>query len=132
VAAAGNPRCRPDPSDLDLTAAPGGHMRRWAGAWLLAALFVASLVLHALFQLHESTQQALEHGQLFTWSDWATSFGTGVFENWQSEWAQLFIQALVIQKGAERMFRAGAESELRRFEWVAERLASIERKIDEG
>lgn len=113
-------RYLPPEADPDLNAWPGSAVQRWAGLWLLGVLFVVSLVLQAVFEF-------IEQGP-----GWGVAFGAGVFENWQSEWAQLFVQALIIQKGAERFYRAGVASELRRFEYLTRRLASIERKLDQG
>ena len=38
----------------------------------------------------EVTNEALQHGQEFMWSEFWPRFGQATFENWQSEFLQLF------------------------------------------
>jgi hypothetical protein len=121
-----------DPADPDLNAWPGSHWQRWASIWVLAALFLASFGLHGLFLAAQTADEAAQHGQPFQAGEFATQWAAAVFENLQSEWAQLLVQALLITKLAERAYRAGAQSELRRFQWTRDTLTRIERKIDAG
>lgn len=71
-------------------------MQRWGAAWLLLALFLGSWVGQAL------TQVALV-------GDTASEFWAATLENWQSEWLQLLIQAVVLLGFKHQLFKADAE-----------------------
>lgn len=78
------------------------HTRRWGALYLLAALFLASWLGQALtmageldFTLSRTLQSA--------------DFWAATFENWQSEWAQLAVQAGVVVALAHKLFRKSIE-----------------------
>jgi hypothetical protein len=56
----------------------------------LAALFLVSWVGQFVAQMVEVGNDAAEHGQQFAWSDFWPQFLSATFENWQSEFLQLF------------------------------------------
>jgi hypothetical protein len=56
----------------------------------LTALFLISWLLQGIFQWQHEMSQAQQHGQQLQVSDFANSFLTSTFENWQSEFLQLF------------------------------------------
>lgn len=89
------------------------HLRRWGALYLLAALFVASIAGQFVLQLLEFAGEQAEHGQPFEWGQYLPAFGASVMENWQSEWAQLFVQALVVSALADRLFRRSLEDQAR-------------------
>jgi hypothetical protein len=95
------------------------HLRRWGALYILAVLFVASLVGQWFTQLAEYTADQAEHGQPFEWSGYLSSFSAEMFANWQSEWLQLFTQALLISAFSHVLFRKGDEDRER-----------LERKVD--
>ncbi len=70
----------------------------------LAFLFLTSWVLQFAFQVAEVANQAAEHGQEFSWSEFWPQFGTATFENWQSEFLQLLtfvvLTSFLIHKGS--------------------------------
>ena len=84
------------------------HFRRWGAAYLLAALFVASWAGQFVTTLIEVGNQAREHGEQFTMSDFWPQFLSATFENWQSEWLQLLVQAVVLLGLKHVLFKADA------------------------
>lgn len=57
---------------------------------ILALLFLASWVGQAFFEASVVTSEAQSHGEAFEWADFIRHFGQSTFENWQSEFLQLF------------------------------------------
>lgn len=85
-----------------------GHVRRWGAIWILLALFLGSWIVQFFNQLDEVTQSAKEHHQMFLWADFWPQFLSATMENWQSEFLQLLVQALLVASmwGQPRFFRA--------------------------
>jgi hypothetical protein len=82
------------------------HMRKWGVAYLLAVLFGGSWVGQFAAQMAEGDGWVL--------------FLSNTFENWQSEFLQLLVQALAVVAGAKVMFRKSVEDRER-----------LEAKVDE-
>jgi hypothetical protein len=57
---------------------------------ILFVLFLASWAIQFVFQLNVAGLEAVEHGQVFQWSEFMAEFLKDTFENWQSEFLQLF------------------------------------------
>jgi hypothetical protein len=57
------------------------------------AFFLLSWLAQFLFQMVAVRNEAEQHGQPFTWSDFLPQFFSSTFENWQSEFLQLVWQA---------------------------------------
>jgi hypothetical protein len=55
--------------------------------------FVLSWLAQFIFQMMSERNEAEQHGQVFTWSDFLPQFFSSTFENWQSEFLQLVWQA---------------------------------------
>jgi ferric iron reductase protein FhuF len=55
--------------------------------------FLLSWAAQFIFQMMEVRNEAQQHGQQFTWSDFFPQFFQSTFENWQSEFLQLIWQA---------------------------------------
>lgn len=85
------------------------HFRRWGAAYVLAALFVASWVGQFVAMLIEVGNDARQHGQTFQMSEFWPRFASATFENWQSEWLQLFLQAVVLLGMKHILFKADAQ-----------------------
>jgi hypothetical protein len=85
------------------------HLRRWGAVWLLVALFLASWAGQFLAQLAEVASEAEQHGQTFTWAEFFPRFLSSTFENWQSEWLQLAVQAGVVVGAALEQHVRGEE-----------------------
>jgi hypothetical protein len=78
--------------------------RNYGLSLTLAVLFLVSWAAQFFVQMAEVTNQALEHGQQFEWSDFWSQFGVSTFENWQSEFLQLLtfviLTSFLIHKGS--------------------------------
>jgi hypothetical protein len=85
------------------------HFRRWGAAYLLLALFLASWAGQFVTTLMEVGNQAREHGESFQIGDFWVVFFSATFENWQSEWLQLLVQAVVLLGLKHVLFKADAE-----------------------
>lgn len=60
------------------------HLQRWGAVWILVVLFLGSWLGQYFTMMAESGP--------FTWS----AFWAATFENWQSEFLQLAVQAVLI------------------------------------
>jgi hypothetical protein len=85
------------------------HLKRWGAAYLLFALFLASWIGQFVAMLIEVGNEAREHGESFSMSDFWPQFWSATFENWQSEWLQLFVQAVVLLGMKHLLFKADAQ-----------------------
>lgn len=85
------------------------HMRRWGAAYILLILFIGSWL-----------------GQWLTHSGPTEDFWNATFENWQSEWLQLLVQAIALLALKHYIFKAEAED----MEQVQEDLRQIKEKLE--
>ncbi|HEV3474292.1 MAG TPA: DUF6766 family protein [Actinomycetota bacterium] len=85
------------------------HLKRWGAAYILLALFLASWVGQFVAMLIEIGDEARQHGQPFQISEFWPQFWSATFENWQSEWLQLFVQAVVLLGMKHVLFKADAQ-----------------------
>jgi hypothetical protein len=74
---------------------------------VLVGLFVVSWIGQFIAQAAEVSAEARAHGQAFTWADFWPQFLSATFENWQSEFLQLFTFVLLT---AYLIHRGSAES----------------------
>lgn len=72
------------------------HFRRWGAAYVLLVLFIGSWLGQFVFQVLVGGENL---GQFFS----------ATFENWQSEWLQLFVQAVLLLGMKHLLFKADAE-----------------------
>lgn len=84
------------------------HLKKWGAAYLLLALFLASWGAQFISMLVEVGNDAREHGQAFEMKDFWPQFWSSTFENWQSEWLQLLVQAVVLLGMKHVLFKADA------------------------
>ena len=84
------------------------HIKRWGAAYLLLALFLASWGAQYISMLIEAGNEARQHGQSFEMSEFLPTFWSATFENWQSEWLQLLVQAVVLLGMKHVLFKADA------------------------
>ena len=84
------------------------HLRRWGAAYLLLALFLASWGAQLVAMLVEVGNEARQHGEAFSLSEFWPQFWSATFENWQSEWLQLLVQAVVLLGMKHVLFKADA------------------------
>jgi hypothetical protein len=73
------------------------------------ALFLASWGGQFIAMLIEVGNEAREHGQSFQMDEFWPKFWSSTFENWQSEWLQLFVQAVVLLGMKHVLFKADAQ-----------------------
>jgi hypothetical protein len=85
------------------------HLRRWGAAYLLLALFLASWGAQLVTMLVDAGNEARQHGEVFSLSEFWPEFWSATFENWQSEWLQLLVQAVVLLGMKHLLFKADAE-----------------------
>lgn len=71
------------------------HMKRWGAVYILVALFGGSWIGQAVSQLAEG--------------DGWNLFLSSTLENWQSEFLQLAVQALLVVGAAGKLFTKGKE-----------------------
>lgn len=101
------------------------HLKKWGAAYLLLFLFLASWVGQFIAMLIEVGNEAREHGQSFSMSEFWPQFWSATFENWQSEWLQLFVQAVILLGMKHVLFKADALD----MEQVQLDLAEIKEKL---
>lgn len=85
------------------------HFERWGAVYLLLALFLGSWLGQYIAMISEVTNEAQTHGEPFRWSEFWPIFWSATFENWQSEWLQLFVQAALLLGMKHLIFKADAE-----------------------
>jgi hypothetical protein len=68
--------------------------RAYSFGLITLALFLFAWVGQFFAQMTVVSNEAEEHGQSFAWADFWPEFLASTFENWQSEFLQLFWQAL--------------------------------------
>jgi hypothetical protein len=81
--------------------------RRWTAVFILIIFFFFSWGGQYVMQLEQAKNEAEQHGQAFTMSEFWPEFWQATFENWQSEWLQLVTQAILIAALADYVFRKG-------------------------
>ena len=85
------------------------HFARWGAAYLLLVLFLASWAGQFAATIAEVGSEASQHGGAFEWANFWPVFLSATFENWQSEWLQLLVQAVVLLGMKHLIFAADAE-----------------------
>lgn len=79
-------------------------MKRWGAVYILIALFLGSWAGQFFAQVREIRNEAQTHGEKFMWADFWPQFLASTFENWQSEFLQLFVQAVLIASILQKRF----------------------------
>jgi hypothetical protein len=87
--------------------------KRWGAVFILLTFFLISWAGQFATQLATEKQQSEQHGQAFQMEEFWPQFWASTFENWQSEWLQLFTQALLISGFASYVFRKQDEEHYR-------------------
>lgn len=85
------------------------HFKRWGAAYILLLLFILSWSAQFVTQLIEVGNEATQHGQEFEMREFLPIFLSSTFENWQSEWLQLLVQAALLLGLKHVLFKADAE-----------------------
>jgi hypothetical protein len=92
------------------------HMQRWGVLYLLAAMFLASWVGQGIAQGPKIAEEG--------WSE----FWSATFENWQSEFLQLFFQALVVVGYAHIFFAKSTEDSEKTHSMLSEILTHLKKE----
>jgi amino acid permease len=90
------------------------HFQYWGALYILFALFLGSLIGHYVYQV-------VVAGESFA------QFMSAVFENWQSEWIQLFVQALLIEGLGHVLYQKKTEDQERMERKLNQILTTLER-----
>jgi hypothetical protein len=93
---------------------------------VLLALFLASWIGQAIFQWFEMANEAQAHGQTSTLSEFIPAFFSATFENWQSEFLQLFTMVVL----TAFLIHRGSHESKDQDEKVDQTLARIERRLE--
>jgi hypothetical protein len=101
------------------------HLRYWGAAYLLLVLFLASWAGQFVVTLIEVGNEARAHDQSFQMDEVWPIFLGATFENWQSEWFQLLVQAVVLLGMKHVLFKADAKD----MEMVHSDLAAIKEHL---
>jgi hypothetical protein len=76
------------------------HLQRWSALYILGLLFLGSLIGQFVYQVVLGGEDT-------------NHFTSAVFENWKSEWIQLFVQALLIQELGHLLYKKETEDQER-------------------
>lgn len=93
----------------------------------LGIMFFLSWIAQGIFQWFHEAQQAQEHGQTLDWVSFLPAFGTATFENWQSEFLQLFTFVLL----TSFLLHRGSPESRDGDDQVNEALNRIEKRLDQ-
>jgi len=93
---------------------------------VLIALFLASWIGQAVFQWFEMANEAQAHGEASTLAEFVPAFFSATFENWQSEFLQLFSMVILTAFLVHR----GSHESKDQDEKVDQTLARIERRLE--
>ena len=93
---------------------------------VLLALFLASWIGQAVFQWFEMANEAQAHGEASTLAEFIPAFFSATFENWQSEFLQLFSMVVL----TSFLIHRGSHESKDQDEKVDETLARIERRLE--
>jgi hypothetical protein len=92
---------------------------------VLAGLFLVSWIGQAVFQWLEMANEAQAHGQAASLSEFLPAFFSATFENWQSEFLQLFTMVLL----TSFLIHKGSHESKDQDEKVEQTLARIEQRL---
>lgn len=83
------------------------HLSQWGVAYILLALFLSSWYFQYLTQWEEFVQEQIVHGEPISSSQFVIEFWRSTLENWQSEFLQLLVQAVLVASYFQsKLFRA--------------------------
>jgi hypothetical protein len=93
---------------------------------VLMGLFLASWIGQAVFQWFEVANEAQAHGEASTLAEFIPAFFSATFENWQSEFLQLFTMVVL----TAYLIHRGSHESKDQDEKVDQTLARIERRLE--
>ncbi len=84
-------------------------MKRWGVAVILLLLWVSCTALFWGYERQVVQHEAEDHQTEFAEDEFRDEFWSGTFENLQSEWTQLFVQAVFVVGFASFLFKKSKE-----------------------
>ena len=78
------------------------NFRRWGAVYIILALFAGSIIAQFAFQWAEFAAEQAAHGEESDITGFLPGFFAATFENWQSEFLQLAVQAVLIASIMQR------------------------------
>lgn len=93
---------------------------------VLLALFLSSWIGQGVFQWFEMANEAQAHGEASTLAEFIPAFFSATFENWQSEFLQLFSMVVL----TSFLIHRGSHESKDQDEKVDQTLARIERRLE--
>jgi hypothetical protein len=93
---------------------------------VLLALFLASWIGQAVFQWFEMASEAQAHGQAGSLAEFVPAFFSATFENWQSEFLQLFTMVVL----TSFLIHRGSHESKDQDEKVDQTLNRIEQRLE--
>lgn len=82
---------------------------------ILGTLFLLSWIAQGFFQHFNMAAQVTQHGQTLEMRDFWSAFFSATFENWQSEFLQLFTFVMLtkwfVEKGSDQSKKPGTPSD---------------------
>lgn len=93
---------------------------------VLFGLFLLSWAGQAIFQWFEMANEAQAHGQASTLAEFIPAFFSATFENWQSEFLQLFTMVML----TAFLIHRGSHESKDQDEKVDQTLARIEQRLE--
>ena len=100
--------------------------RNYSLSIVLLGLFLASWMGQAVFQWFEMANEAQAHGEASTLAEFIPAFFSATFENWQSEFLQLFTMVVL----TAFLIHRGSHESKDQDEKVDQTLARIERRLE--
>jgi hypothetical protein len=104
-----------------------GFMHDYGLSVTLCGLFIASWLAQGIFQWLEFVQEEQQHGEVATLGAFIAPFFSATFENWQSEFLQLFTFVIL----TATLYHKGSHESKDNDEEMDSALVRIEKRLDE-
>jgi hypothetical protein len=99
------------------------HLRRWGAVYVLVLMFLGSWAGQLFTQAAEFANTAKDHGEPARMSEFWPEFWAATFENWQSEFLQLAVQAILVASFVQAyLFKAEYSADKDDVEQINEKL----------
>ncbi len=87
------------------------HLRRMGAFWICVVLWFVLSVAHFVFSYAYTVNESIDHGVVWSWSDFLIEWGKDYTENLQSEAWQVALAIYVVDRAraVDRWFRAKEE-----------------------
>lgn len=107
------------------------NLMRYGSMYVLLVLIILSDWGYYHYEKLVAIQEAQAHGEPFVYREFWNRWWSGMFENLQSEWKQLFVQAGLFASPLQYlMWRADQNADKKDVEQLNAKLDRIEAKLD--